>query len=308
MPANKMPPDPPASTISLRNSTARRWRYWNRSASLRSAVYALAPWLQSWWLRINEAIAPRTFSGWGLQTTEALPPWASSPDRTAREFLSAHAALVEAVEAGAFALTLSGSATDKARWLAGLMWRHYIIFTTAREARAATRVNTIMECGSAEGMSAWFALHGADGARAYLYDLFGTMTDRSLLPSEMFSVGNYATLSREHIAHNLHRYPAAVELCPGFIPESFAMYPPPPTIAWLHIDLNAAAPTLATLTECWERVAPGGLVLFDDYGWKGWVDTKRTVDGFFASRVPVWQLPTGQAIVRKPAEVRSLSR
>tara|TARA_Y100000741_G_C18121497_1_gene505230 strand:- start:285 stop:434 length:150 start_codon:yes stop_codon:yes gene_type:complete len=43
-----------------------------------------------------------------------------------------------------------------------------------------------------------------------------------------------------------------------------------------------------------------GVILFDDYAWGGYEDTRICVDNFFKNKKVIFQhLPTGQAIVIK---------
>jgi hypothetical protein len=49
-----------------------------------------------------------------------------------------------------------------------------------------------------------------------------------------------------------------------------------------------------------DRVAPGGAVVLDDYGWNGYRPQKDAEDRFFAARgYSVLELPTGQGLVIK---------
>lgn len=56
-------------------------------------------------------------------------------------------------------------------------------------------------------------------------------------------------------------------------------------------------PTKAVLEFFFPKLIKGGIILFDDYGWEGYEDTKQIIDEFFSkkSRI-VLKLPTGQAI------------
>ena len=75
------------------------------------------------------------------------------------------------------------------------------------------------------------------------------------------------------------------------LPES------PHSIVYLHIDLNSAKPTLAALNFFYPRLVKGGVILFDDYGWREYKDTKKVVDEFFSSKPGILlKLATGQAI------------
>ena len=59
-----------------------------------------------------------------------------------------------------------------------------------------------------------------------------------------------------------------VKLIKGLITEIFDTHCPA-EIAYLHIDLNNADAEIATLNRLFDRVVPGGVVIFDDYAWAG---------------------------------------
>ena len=84
----------------------------------------------------------------------------------------------------------------------------------------------------------------------------------------------------------------------GFIPDSLGVPPlPPEQVVFLHIDLNAAMPTQAALDMFGPRMPRGGVVVFDDYGWVGYPETKEVVDAWAAGRNgTLLKSPTGQAI------------
>ena len=84
----------------------------------------------------------------------------------------------------------------------------------------------------------------------------------------------------------------------GYIPNLFNTLPKSPeNIIYLHIDLNSAKPTISTLEYFLPRLVPGGVILFDDYGWSPYFDTKNAIDEFFYDKSgTLLKLPTGQAI------------
>jgi hypothetical protein len=73
-------------------------------------------------------------------------------------------------------------------------------------------------------------------------------------------------------------------------------------LCFAHVDLNAAKATVVATEYAYDRLVPGGIILFDDYGWRGYEDQRRLLDDFFASRdeQPI-ALPTGQAFVVRRA-------
>jgi Methyltransferase domain len=71
-------------------------------------------------------------------------------------------------------------------------------------------------------------------------------------------------------------------------------------IAYLHIDMNCAAPEVAALRHFWDRLADGAVVVLDDYAWVSLRPQKEAMDelgreiGF-----SVVSLPTGQGLIVK---------
>ncbi len=78
------------------------------------------------------------------------------------------------------------------------------------------------------------------------------------------------------------------------MPDSFAQAAPD-TIAFLHIDLNSSKAEIATLDILFDWISPGGLVVFDDYGWSGYQAQQIAEDAFMRQRGHrILELPTGQ--------------
>lgn len=75
------------------------------------------------------------------------------------------------------------------------------------------------------------------------------------------------------------------------------MLPAPSSIVYLHIDLNAAIPTLKSLEFFYPRLVRGGVIIFDDYGWREYDDTRVVINEFFNDKPGlILCLPTGEAI------------
>lgn len=55
-------------------------------------------------------------------------------------------------------------------------------------------------------------------------------------------------------------------------------------ISLLHFDCDMYSPTKAGLDALWDKVVPGGVVIFDEYGIEPWAGESQAVDEFFASR------------------------
>ena len=57
---------------------------------------------------------------------------------------------------------------------------------------------------------------------------------------------------------------------------------------------------MAALEHLFDRVTKGGIIIFDDYGWSGYVKQKIAEDAFMAARDHyIMELPTGQGLLIK---------
>ena len=81
-----------------------------------------------------------------------------------------------------------------------------------------------------------------------------------------FGLEQRAEIVRGDITETLPRYVADN---PGF------------RISLLHCDLDAYAPTLATLKTAWPQIVPDGIVVFDEYAIERWGESDAA-DEFFA--------------------------
>src|SRR5262249_23151320 len=101
----------------------------------------------------------------------------------------------------------------------------------------------------------------------YLYDTFAG------IPAELDSEKHDVPLFHEpglydRVVERFSRYPN-VKIIKGIIPDSFSSAAPE-RIAFMHIDLNSSKSEIAALEALFERVVPGGFIVFDDYGWTGY--------------------------------------
>ena len=246
------------------------------------------------------------FSGWGMTTTTFTPWHKGGGDDVARDFLKAHADTVGKVARGEFNLSQFQRSPSLERQLGELMWRHYIVFWSARYAATATKcpVKNLVECGVCDGLSMHFAMNALKMRqvefKSFLYDAWEAMRSEYLLASEKWCLGHYAYLSIESTKRNLTAFDKECNFIKGFIPDSFAGASNRDEVDWLHIDLNSSLPTARALEFFFDRIPAGGLVLLDDYAWQSFYDTKLAVDEFFAGKKGgLLHLPTGQAIFFK---------
>jgi len=154
-----------------------------------------------------------------------------------------------------------------------------------------------VECGSYRGFSAEVLMHfmaGLPNRRFWLYDLFdptGGPGEGNRLPEHGPALA-YQVRARFRAWEN-------VTVTQGKVPDVLAQAAPE-RVAFLHIDMNNAEAEHGALEVLFDRVTPGGLIIFDDYGWTGYRAQKDMADTFMQARgLSVLELPTGQGLVVK---------
>jgi hypothetical protein len=176
-----------------------------------------------------------------------------------------------------------------------LRWRHWIVAFCVRHACSFNPGSPValVECGVGDGLTAYFACNEAEHLGAeYAMDCYDTWAE----VTTDAGAGSYAALSLDRTRRNLDRFAGRVTYHRGLIPTSFGDTAPA-AVSYLSIDLNAAAPTVAALEFFLPRLAPRAVVLLDDYGYRGFHQTKEAVDAFLLGKPGVlMKLPTGQAI------------
>jgi len=186
------------------------------------------------------------------------------------------------------------------------LWRYWLVSFATKFAieNAQTSEYNFVECGVADGFSAFISLKEISGNSKtekfsmHLYDAWGAMNANELLKSEKSKVGKYDHLSINIVKYNLTQFKENIVYHPGYIPKSFNAQPESPkSIVYLSIDLNSAIPTQETLKKFFPALVKGGVIIFDDYGFSEYADTKKVVDKFFHNKPGILlKLPTGQAI------------
>lgn len=174
-------------------------------------------------------------------------------------------------------------------------WRRYILATLAYH--AVQLEGDFVECGVYLGSGVKTVmdyLGGKDFPKAFwAFDTF------DYNPVEGHTFEGQETGLFEKVQKRFEGY-AQVKLVKGLIPAVFESGIPE-RIAYLHIDLNNAPSEIATLEWLFDRVVPGGVVIFDDYEWAGaYRPQKLAEDPWLADRgYRVTPMPTGQAFVIK---------
>ena len=189
-------------------------------------------------------------------------------------------------------------------------WRVHIALWSA--ARALSVPGDFVECGVNAGFISSAIMNYLDWdskhRKFYLVDTFtGPMTEqfsadeiasgRLKITQSAMAAGAYVT-DVERVRSNFSEWKDAV-VVQGAIPEVLASLTIP-QVAFLHIDMNCAAPELAALEFFWPRLSQGGVVLLDDYGHSGYESQSKALDVLINRlKAEVLVLPTGQGLVVK---------
>ena len=97
-------------------------------------------------------------------------------------------------------------------------------------------------------------------------------------------IGSYSYLSLENTKKNLSKFKKNIIFNKGYIPEIFSSSHNPKKISWAHIDLNSSYPTKKTLIFIYPLMEKNGVILFDDYGFDGYEETRKVIDNFLIKK------------------------
>ena len=163
----------------------------------------------------------------------------------------------------------------------------------------------LVELGVFRGHTTLFCAEYVDFAawpkRWWLYDTFEGIPDDQVdagweaINKRIYSA---ATFSYEEVRDRFAHIPN-VEVIKGRVPEILAERSPA-KIAFLHIDMNNVVAEIAALEALYDRVTPGGVILFDDYMWQSARAQHAAEKAWFAARgEQILGLPTGQGVYVK---------
>ncbi len=183
-------------------------------------------------------------------------------------------------------------------------WRVYLCCWAAQQALKLP--GDFVECGVSTGIVsravANYVDFGRHAKRYWLVDTFegiplhqASAQERKLAESK--NQRHYYDCSEE-VRKHFSRYPN-VEVIKGCVPRVLQTLNIP-TVAFLHIDMNIAEPEVQAMRHFWDKLSPGGLVVFDDYASMAHQAQKVALDDFAAAHnFSILALPTGQGLAIK---------
>jgi len=161
-----------------------------------------------------------------------------------------------------------------------------------------------VECGTNTGIMSLSICDyiGWDGRKHfYLFDTFKGIPEDQIGDAEQHAYDQNKVYRDCYVIakENFEKY-KNVFLVRGKVPDTLKEYDIP-QVSYLMLDMNIVYPEIQALMHFWDRMVPGGIILFDDYGWVGYEQQKRAHDAF-ANKMgcQIWNLPTGQGMLIKP--------
>jgi O-methyltransferase len=178
--------------------------------------------------------------------------------------------------------------------------RHYVLMQLFRWSLATTAAPRVAECGVFRGASLYqlaSIIRDRSDGDLYALDTFEGLQEFRAEDGTVHATGEFAA-SLETVKKGLAEFPRIhYERCrfpatPAALPDA--------GFTFVHIDMDLYAPIAAAFRLFLPRMASGGILVFDDYGYvRDFPGARLAVDEVCAeARLYPVVLPTGQAFVQ----------
>jgi len=186
-----------------------------------------------------------------------------------------------------------------------LIWRLHTLVWAAQNALHVD--GDFVECGVFKGFCSSVLLKYLDfqdlDRQAYLYDTFEGLPEKTSTEQER-RIWDYTQYDAETVYNEVREKFSRfknVNIVRGIVPDSFKLAVPE-KIAFLHIDMNSEMAEMLALEHLFDKVTPGGMIVFDDFGWTCNVNQMKAELAFMNQHGHhVLELPTGQGVVIRHA-------
>ncbi|HVH47838.1 MAG TPA: class I SAM-dependent methyltransferase [Labilithrix sp.] len=175
--------------------------------------------------------------------------------------------------------------------------RAQMLYQLARHASCLD--GAFAEIGVYRGGTAKILAHVADSRerKLHLFDTFQGMPETDI-DRDLLGAGDFADTSLAEVKRFL-----APHASPIFHQGEFPATAGPvenERFSLVHVDADIASSVEACCEFFYPRLVPGGVIVFDDYGFTSTPGAKTTADAFFAKKPePLLHLVTAQAIAIK---------
>ena len=154
------------------------------------------------------------------------------------------------------------------------------------------------ECGVYKGGTAVFLaeITRSAGRVLHLFDTFSGMPETDP-ERDLHKEGDFSDTSLESVRAYVGTQ--MTEYYPGTVPQTLAPLADK-HFAFVHVDLDIYDAILASTEFFYSRLSPGGVIVYDDYGYASCPGARAAVDRFFEDKPEEkLVLGTGQCVVRK---------
>jgi len=176
--------------------------------------------------------------------------------------------------------------------------RKYILYRMLEESLRRAD-GDIAECGVYMGGTAYMfgTILESSPRPLHLFDTFAGMPATNP-DKDRHQAGDFRDTSLVGVQEYLSRFPF-IAFHPGLVPASLASVSEQ-TFAFVHIDLDIYDPVASATAFFYSRLARGGVMLYDDYGFPSCPGARDAVDEFFADKPEsLIVLQTGQCMIWK---------
>jgi hypothetical protein len=183
-------------------------------------------------------------------------------------------------------------------------WRLHVCLWAA--SHAAKLSGSFVECGVNHGFYSSAIMQYLDwnnqDRQYYLFDTWCGL-DESLISDEELELGrlkateSYSECYRQ-VKRNFEEF-ENVTLIRGSVPLTLDNVEIE-SVCYLSLDMNCAEPEVEAARYFWPKLVESGVVVLDDYGFRGYEPTKKIFDAFAEEvGVHILSLPTGQGLFLK---------
>ncbi len=175
--------------------------------------------------------------------------------------------------------------------------RQYILFQFLKQTRNLN--GDVAELGVYRGGTAKLIAKTSFPTTTHLFDTFTGLPEIGAKDSAVYQFKGRFAEPENKVRQYLSDCPN-VKIYPGLFPETTSSVENV-KFRFAHIDADLYQSVLDACSFFYPRLVPGGIMIFDDYGYTSCPGCKIAIDEFFAgkSEQPIYLEDTGQCVVIK---------
>lgn len=187
-----------------------------------------------------------------------------------------------------------------------ILARRFMLIELAKS--VANLKGSTAECGVARGTGSALICETLkdtyeDGDFHFSFDSFAGVSEPTELDKTAEGKCNWykGKLSHDYdaVQQRLSVFPFC-RVVAGWIPECFDGMVDGQDFRFIHIDVDLYEPTRASLEVLYPRLVPGGVIVFDDHGFRNCPGARKAAEDFFREKDdPIVEMTTSQAFVIK---------